>query len=176
MTLESIQIFLQNSIAVVVNISTLIIILITIIGLLVVIFRPRTNMVEAVASIFICCFAAIVLIRWIPPMIVSSSVDAVRASRASSLELGQEVNAWIWTSPHDITGYVPVAETAVPLPPLFAPTATPTVAPPVVPTVAATIIVLPTATAIPTVAPTVTPIVVSPNLLPPTPAIVTRTQ
>ncbi len=173
MTLEAIKLFFQDLTGVVISIVTLAIVLIVIGGLLVTVFRPRQNIVESIVGLFFACFAAIVLVRMVPPLVVGSSLEAVRNSRESSVALNREINGWLWSAPD--ANYTPSVATSMPLPPLFPPTETPTpqiTATPVIVTLSFTPV--PTATPLPTA--TVAPVIAQPtSSFPPTPAIVTRT-
>ena len=166
-SLEPLKLFIQDGTEIVASLATLVIVLATIIGLLLVIFRPRGNVFESVLSVFAACFAAIILVRMVPPLVVASSLEAVRNSRSDAASLSAEINTWLWATPAglDVTPQ-PTGEALI-LPPLFPPTETAS------PTATPFFVAQPTEA--PTVAPTATPIVATPSVFLPTPAIVTRT-
>jgi hypothetical protein len=174
MTLETIKLFFQNLTEVIVSIATLGIVLTVIGGLLITVFRPRQNIIESIVGLFFACVAAIVLVRMVPPLVVGSSLDAVRNSRESSVALNREINGWLWSAPD--ANYTPSAATSMPLPPLFPPTETPAPQMTATPVIVTPFTPVPTATPLPTATATVAPVIAQPtSSFPPTPAIVTRT-
>lgn len=171
---------------VILNLLILGIVIMTIVGILWVVFgaTSRGKSLEGVASILIAAFASIFLVRWFPAQLVNSALIGFQESRQEAYMLNQELNTWLWESPENINGFTPAPGEIVDTPPLIAPpTATPIIITEVSPTAtsAPTIVNL-VATATPS--PTVTPVpptpttwleAASPTPGIPTPAIVTRT-
>ena len=183
--MDEIKTIASNSITpVILNLLILGIVIMTIVGILWVVFgaTSRGKSLEGVASILIAAFASIFLVRWLPAQLVNSALIGFQDSRQEAYMLNQELNTWLWESPDVINGFTPVPGDVDDIP-MFAPTPTAEAVTEVSPTPASaptTVNLVATPTPLPTE--TSTPVPPTPtatatswlDTMPPTPEIVTR--